>query len=490
MDCDETKRPRTETNKGKEQVGDSSLRVLFVEDIAAETTEESLREHFNQFGKVIDSVIITNANSGRPWRYGVVTYADSKGANKAYGEYHNINNREVHVKKEEPKEDMHVKGAPKTEKNFIGGLPPFDDDSKKDFSSLGFVISDDEEAVEKVSADGCMHELHGNQVEIKRVEPKSDGAEHASENQLHHGGSISKSHRADSGSVEGFGGAYGGNIGAGHGGYGGYEGYGNYGGYREVAGSYGAGTGLYHPVYGGYGYGGSSYGAPAYGSGTGYASSNRYGSTVGNPAGNDNANTYDNRGSTIGNPAGAEYASENQLHHDGSISKSYFGDSGSVEGFGGAYGGKMGAGHGGYGGYEGYGNGYRKVAGSYGAGTGLYHPVYGGYGYGGSSYGAPYASSNRYGSTVGNSAGYVIANRYDNQGSTVGNPAGYDNANRYGNRGSSDGNSAGYVNANRYGNRGGNPAGYDNANRYGNRGRRGGANANWNNDGKFHPYWK
>ncbi|KAM3232939.1 heterogene nuclear ribonucleoprotein 1-like [Capsicum annuum] len=239
MDSDETKRPRTETNKGKEKVGDSSLRKLLVEDIAVETTEESLREHFNQFGKVIDSVIITNENSGRPWRYGVVTYADSKGANTAYGEYHNINNREVHVKKEAPKEDMHVKGAPKTEKKFIGGLPPFDDDSKKDFSSLGFVISDDEEAVEKVSADGCMHELHGKQVEIKRAEPKSAGAELASENQLHHGGSISKSHRGDSGSVEGFGGAYGGNMGAGHGGYGGYEGYGNYGGYRKVAGSYG-----------------------------------------------------------------------------------------------------------------------------------------------------------------------------------------------------------------------------------------------------------
>ncbi|KAM3375102.1 heterogeneous nuclear ribonucleoprotein 1-like [Capsicum galapagoense] len=417
MDSDETKRPRTETNKGKEKVGDSSLRKLLVEDIAVETTEESLREHFNQFGKVIDSVIITNENSGRPWRYGVVTYADSKGANTAYGEYHNINNREVHVKKEAPKEDMHVKGAPKTEKKFIGGLPPFDDDSKKDFSSLGFVISDDEEAVEKVSADGCMHELHGKQVEIKRAEPKSAGAERASENQLHHGGSISKSHRGDSGSVEGFGGAYGGNMGAGHGGYGGYEGYGNYGGYRKVAGSYGAGTGLYHPIYGGYGYGGSSYGAP-------YASSNRYGSTIGKSAGYVIANRYDNQGSTVGNPAGYDNANR-------------YGNRGSSDGNS-----------------------------------------------------AGYDNANRYGnrgSSGGNSAGYVNANRYGNRG---GNPAGYDNANRYGNRGSSDGNSAGYVNANRYGNRGGNPASYDNANRYGNRGRRGGANANWNNDGSFHPYWK
>ncbi|XP_047270463.1 heterogeneous nuclear ribonucleoprotein 1-like [Capsicum annuum] len=330
MDSDETKRPRTETNKGKEKVGDSSLRKLLVEDIAVETTEESLREHFNQFGKVIDSVIITNENSGRPWRYGVVTYADSKGLCLkcifcfVY---------KVHVKKEAPKEDMHVKGAPKTEKKFIGGLPPFDDDSKKDFSSLGFVISDDEEAVEKVSADGCMHELHGKQVEIKRAEPKSAGAELASENQLHHGGSISKSHRGDSGSVEGFGGAYGGNMGAGHGGYGGYEGYGNYGGYRKVAGSYGditlymvdtvmeaaamvhlmpAVTDMGAPL-------GSTVGNPA-----GYDNANRYGnrgSSDGNSAGYDNANRYGNRGSSDGNSAG--YVNANRYGNRGGNPASY-----------------------------------------------------------------------------------------------------------------------------------------------------------------------
>ncbi|KAF3662371.1 hypothetical protein FXO38_11201 [Capsicum annuum] len=387
MDSDETKRPRTETNKGKEKVGDSSLRTWFF------YFPESLREHFNQFGKVIDSVIITNENSGRPWRYGVVTYADSKGANTAYGEYHNINNREVHVKKEAPKEDMHVKGAPKTEKKFIGGLPPFDDDSKKDFSSLGFVISDDEEAVEKVSADGCMHELHGKQVEIKRAEPKSAGAELASENQLHHGGSISKSHRGDSGSVEGFGGAYGGNMGAGHGGYGGYEGYGNYGGYRKVAGSYGDITlymvdtvmeaaAMVHlmPAV-------TDMGAPL---------AILLGSTVGNPAGYDNANRYGNRGSSDGNSAGYDNANR-------------YGNRGS-----------SGGNSAGYVNANRYGNRGGNPAG--------------------------YDNANRYGnrgSSDGNSAGYVNANRYGNRG---GNPASYDNANRYGNRGRRGGANANWNN--------------------------------------------
>ncbi|KAM3232935.1 glycine-rich RNA-binding protein 3, mitochondrial-like [Capsicum annuum] len=367
---------------------------------------ESLRKHFSQFGEITHSVIIMSKNSGGSRGYGFVTYADSEIANKVLEKDHIIDGRAVEnfllkapLTLTFPLFTITVrlglcsncifcfvykvvvkKKAPQTE-IFIGGLPQSltEDDLKKYFSSFGdvvgrrimldrktgrsqgfgFVTFDNEEAVEKVLANGCMHELGGKQVEIKRAKPKRVCAELASENQLHHGGSILKSHRGDCGSVEGFGGAYGGTTGAGHGGYGGYEGYDNYdGGYGKFPGSYGAGPRVFYPVYGGYsngfgfggamygsaGYGGSSYGAPVYygggtggamygaagyggssygvpvyyvagtggaiyggssygspvyyGGGTGYASSNGYANNGGNPAGYDNANTYDTGGSS------------------------------------------------------------------------------------------------------------------------------------------------------------------------------------------------
>ncbi|CAN4100092.1 unnamed protein product [Withania somnifera] len=319
----------------KQSIDDSSAGKLFVGGIAWETTEESFRNHFSQFGEITDSVIMMDKNSGRPRGFGFVTYADPEIANKVLEEDHIIDGRAVEVKKTVPKEDMHVKGASKTKKIFIGGLPVSltEDELKEYFSSYGYVVEhqimldqntgrsrgfgfvtfDNEEAVEKVLSNGRMHELCGKHVEIKRAEPRRAGAEHASENRLHRGGSISQLYGGLGGSVEGFGGAYGGKMGRGYGGYGGYEGYGNYGGYGKFAGSYGAGPTGFYPVYGGYGYGfgfgeamygaagygGSSYDAPGYyGSGTGYACSKGYGSTGGNPAGYDGAKGYDNGGSS------------------------------------------------------------------------------------------------------------------------------------------------------------------------------------------------
>ncbi|XP_016576365.2 heterogeneous nuclear ribonucleoprotein A0-like [Capsicum annuum] len=395
MDFYETRRPRIQLNKGKgkieqenvhwetgqEKVGDSSTRKLFVRGIARETTEESFRKHFRKFGNITTSIIIPDKNSRRKLAFGFVTYADSESANKALGEEHIIDGRAVEVKKR-------VRNRSRTENIFIRGLPQSltEDDLKTHFSSYGnvvghqimldrstgrsrgygFVTFNSKKAVEKVLADGCMHELGGKQVEIKRDEPRRVRVEHASEHRLHRGGIISKSHCGVNGSVEGFRGAYGGNMGRDHGGYGGYEGYSNYGGRGKFAGSYGAGPAGFNPVHGGYsdgfgaagyggssygapvncggstggamygaagyggssygapvnyggstggamygaaGYGGSSYGAPVYyGGRTGYASSNKYGSSGGNPAGHDNANRYDNRGSTVGNPAGCDNA--------------------------------------------------------------------------------------------------------------------------------------------------------------------------------------
>ncbi|KAM3308230.1 heterogeneous nuclear ribonucleoprotein A0-like [Capsicum chacoense] len=401
------------------------MKKLFVGGIAPETTEESLMKYFSQFGEITDSVIISNKR-GSPRGYGFVTYAESEIANEVLEEDHIIDGRAVEnfllrstltvifplittlrlglclkrifcsvykvlVKKEVPKEDMHVKRSSKTRKIFIGGLPRdcTEDDLKEHFSTYGYILRHrimrdnctgrsrgfgfvtfaNEKAVEEVFSDGCMHELGGKQVKIERAEPIRADVEHASENWLHHGGSISKSYYGDCDSAEGFGCAYAGNTGAGHGGYGGYEGYGNYGGY-------GLGPTVFYPVYGGsnyvVGFGGAMYGSAGYG-----------GSNYGAPG------YYD--GSTGGAMHGAS----------GYVGSSY----GTPVNYGGSTGGAM------YG-AAGYGGSSYGAPVNYGGSTG--GATHGATGYGGSSYGAPI--------NYGGSTGGAMYGAADYGGSSYGAP--------------------------------------------------------------------
>ncbi|CAN4089106.1 unnamed protein product [Withania somnifera] len=301
-----------ERNDGSEghdlelSIDDSFAGKLFVGGIAWGTGEESFRKYFSRFGEITDCVIMTDKVSGRPRGFGFVTFADPEVANKVLEEDHVIDGRTVEVKRTVPKEDMQVKGAPKTKKIFVGGLPLSltEDELKGYFSSyghvleqqimldrengrsrgFGFVTFDSENAIEKVLNNGRMHEIHGKQVEIKRAEPKRGGAENANESRQHRGGSGSISYYSFGGSEGGYGGGYG----RGYGGYGGYGGGGGgcYGGYGNIGGSYGGGGVGYFSSYGGYGYsfgfsgpmygaagyGGSSYGAPgSYAGPAGYA---------------------------------------------------------------------------------------------------------------------------------------------------------------------------------------------------------------------------
>ncbi|KAJ8553262.1 hypothetical protein K7X08_023940 [Anisodus acutangulus] len=328
-------------NELKQSNDDSSAGKLFVGGIAWETREESFRKYFGKFGAITDCVIMMDKISGRPRGFGFVTFADPEVANKVLAEDHIIDGRAVEVKRTVPKEDMQVKGAQKTKKIFVGGLPLSltEDELKEYFSSYGYVLEqqimldretgrsrgfgfvtfDGEDAVEKVLNNGRMHEISGKQVEIKKAEPKRAGGEHANESRQHRGGSGSRSYNGIGGSEGGgFGGGYGGRTGRGYGGYGGYGGVGGggYGGYGNMGGSYGGGGAGFYSGYGGYGYGfgfsGPMYGAAGYG-GTSYGGPTGYAGGRGYTTGDDgswdggvkgsvsfNAKGYDTGGSTGG----------------------------------------------------------------------------------------------------------------------------------------------------------------------------------------------
>lgn len=317
----------------KHSLDDSSAGKLFVGGIAWETREESFRKYFSRFGEIIDCVIMMDKVSGRPRGFGFVTFVDPEAANKVLEKEHIVDGRTVEVKRTVPKENMQVKGSPKTKKFFVGGLPLTltEDELKEYFSSyghvleqqimldresgrsrgFGFITFDSENAVEKVLNNGRMHEIHGKQVEIKRAKPKRAGAENAIESRQHRGGSGSRSYNNFGGSEGGYGGGYG----RGYGGYGGYDGgtgygggggaagYGGnagagagYGGYGNIGRSYGGGGAGYFSGYGGYGYGfgfsGPMYGATRYG-GTSYGAPGSYGGVVGYASGRGYTNSDD-----------------------------------------------------------------------------------------------------------------------------------------------------------------------------------------------------
>ncbi|KAJ0537151.1 putative RNA recognition motif domain, nucleotide-binding alpha-beta plait domain superfamily [Helianthus annuus] len=254
---------------------DSSAGKLFVGGIAWETSQESFSNYFSNYGEITDSVIMMDKITGRPRGFGFVTFANPTDADKVLDQDHIIDGRPVEVKRTVPREDTQgSRGVSRTKKIFVGGIPLTltEDELREYFSNyggiiehqimldhvtgrsrgFGFVTFDSEEAVEKIFADGQLHELGGKQVEIKRAEPKRVGVDFSYDNRSRRGGA-SKSYGGGFGRGSGsggYGGGYGGKADRGYNDYGG-----GYAGYDGYMGGYGGGSTGFYGGYGGYGYG-------------------------------------------------------------------------------------------------------------------------------------------------------------------------------------------------------------------------------------------
>ncbi|KAK1434215.1 hypothetical protein QVD17_11134 [Tagetes erecta] len=294
----------------------SAAGKLFVGGIAWETSEESFSSYFGNYGELADSVIMVDKITGRPRGFGFVTFANPADADKVLEQDHVIDGRPVEVKRTVPREDAQgSRGVSRTKKIFVGGIPLTltEDEMREYFSNygdivelqimldhvtgrsrgFGFVTFDSEEAVDKIFADGQLHELGGKQVEIKRAEPKRVGFDFSFDNRSRRGGA-SKSYSGGYGrGSSGYGGGYGGKA---------DRGYDDYsGGYAGYVGGYGGGSTGFYGGYGGYGYG-FGFGGPMYG-GAGYAGAGFSG--YGGPVGYGGGRGYDNGGKGFGRGGGA-----------------------------------------------------------------------------------------------------------------------------------------------------------------------------------------
>lgn len=67
----------------RSRFGDTTLTKVFVGGLAWETPTEVFRNYFEQFGEILEAVIITDKNTGRSKGYGFVTFRDPESARRS-----------------------------------------------------------------------------------------------------------------------------------------------------------------------------------------------------------------------------------------------------------------------------------------------------------------------------------------------------------------------------------------------------------------------
>ncbi|KAK1309623.1 hypothetical protein QJS10_CPA08g01220 [Acorus calamus] len=65
------------------QFGDTTYTKVFVGGLAWETKRETMRKYFEQFGEILEAVVITDKNTGRSKGYGFVTFREPEAAMRA-----------------------------------------------------------------------------------------------------------------------------------------------------------------------------------------------------------------------------------------------------------------------------------------------------------------------------------------------------------------------------------------------------------------------
>lgn len=88
---------------------------VFVGGVASDVTTEDFREHFQQFGNIIDSQLMINKDTGKSRGYGFVTYDSADAVERCTKEkYVMFHGKRMEVKKAEPRAQHNVKKLQET----------------------------------------------------------------------------------------------------------------------------------------------------------------------------------------------------------------------------------------------------------------------------------------------------------------------------------------------------------------------------------------
>lgn len=183
---------------------------IFVGGLSWQTTEASLRFHFEKFGELSDAAIMTDRRTGQPRGFGFITMKDPSAADIIVTTEHTIDGRVVDVKRAVPRDMAPAPSRLEAKKIFVGGLPS--EATEKEFAEyfskfgqvkdavvmvdratnrsrgFGFITFEHEDSIEAVLRN--KNEIFGKWVEVKRAEPRDlrDGPRGMGMNQGGYGG--------------------------------------------------------------------------------------------------------------------------------------------------------------------------------------------------------------------------------------------------------------------------------------------------------------
>ncbi|XP_065381759.1 heterogeneous nuclear ribonucleoprotein A3 isoform X4 [Macaca fascicularis] len=298
---DSGRRRRRRGEEGHDPKEPEQLRKLFIGGLSFETTDDSLREHFEKWGTLTDCVVMRDPQTKRSRGFGFVTYSCVEEVDAAMcARPHKVDGRVVEPKRAVSREDSVKPGAHLTVKKiFVGGIKEdteeynlrdyfekygkietievMEDRQSGKKRGFAFVTFDDHDTVDKIVVQKY-HTINGHNCEVKKALSKQEMQSAGSQRGGNYGGGPGYSSRGGYGGGGPGYGNQGGGYGGGGGGYDGYNEGGNFGGNYGGGGNYndfgnysGQQQSNYGPMKGG-SFGGRSSGSPyggGYGSGGG-----------------------------------------------------------------------------------------------------------------------------------------------------------------------------------------------------------------------------
>ncbi|KAH7118736.1 RNA-binding protein [Dendryphion nanum] len=162
---------------------------MFIGGLNWETTEQSLKDYFTQFGEVSECTVMRDSTTGRSRGFGFLTFKDPKCVNTVMVKEHYLDGKIIDPKRAIPREEQE-----RTSKIFVGGVSQeaTEEDFKNFFKQFGrvvdatlmmdkdtgrprgfgFVTFDGDAAVD-ATLQGPLQIL-GKPIEVKRAQPRGN----------------------------------------------------------------------------------------------------------------------------------------------------------------------------------------------------------------------------------------------------------------------------------------------------------------------------
>lgn len=170
---------------------------LFVGGLNVNTTTDTLRQYYEQFGSVSDAIVMRDPMSQRSRCFGFVTFENEESIDVAQAARpHIIDEKQVDSKRAIPKDDVAPESRVVCNKVFVGGLrKDITDDQLREYFSqygtitecfltkdkvsglsrgFGFVTFDDTDVVDKVII-ARPHTIADSKADVKKALPKDAG---------------------------------------------------------------------------------------------------------------------------------------------------------------------------------------------------------------------------------------------------------------------------------------------------------------------------